>query len=157
MIKRLKKNNSVLCTTRNYREVNELARLKKMKLVTVGRHGGTTKSGKLDASLQRTANLSKIVEKFKPDIAVSFCSPEAARVSFGFGIRHIAFSDSPHAEAVMRLTVPFVQKLLIPWIISKKEFTKYGIATKDIIPYRAVDAAVIVKYSKDQKPQHPRN
>src|SRR5574338_73812 len=154
MIKRLKKNNSVLCTTRNYREVNELARLKKMKLVTVGRHGGTTRSGKLDASLQRTASLSKIVEEFKPDITVSFCSPEAARVSFGFGIRHIAFSDSPHAEAVMRLTVPFVQKLLIPWIISKKEFTKYGIAQKDIISYRAIDASVIVRNGKNQRMQH---
>lgn len=157
MIRQLRKNNSVLCTTRNYREVNELAKLQKMKLVVVGKHGGTTKPGKLEASLQRTAILGKIIEKFKPDVTVSFCSPEAARVAFGFGIRHIAFCDSPHAEAVMRLSVPFVQKLLIPWIIPKKEFTKYGILEKNIIPYRAIDAAVIVKYSKDQKPQHPRN
>ena len=150
MIKQLKKNNSVLCTTRNYREVNELAKLRKMKLVVVGKHGGTTKSGKLSASLQRTAGLSKIIEKFKPDITVSFCSPEAARVAFGLGIRHIAFSDSPHAEAVMRLTVPFVEKLLIPWIIPKNEFTRYGITKKDIIPYKAIDASVIVKNSKNQ-------
>nr|AIF21719.1 hypothetical protein [uncultured marine thaumarchaeote SAT1000_06_A02] len=36
------------------------------------------------------------------------------------GIKHICFSDSPHAENVMRLVVPLVQKLLIPWIIPKK-------------------------------------
>jgi len=157
MIKQLKKNNSVLCTTRNYREVNELAKLRKMKLVVIGKHGGTTKSGKLSASLQRTAGLSKIIEKFKPDITVSFCSPEAARVAFGLGIRHIAFSDSPHAEAVMRLTVPFVEKLLIPWIIPKNEFTRYGIAKKDIIPYKAIDASVIVKNSKNQGMQQHRS
>jgi len=145
MIKQLKKNNTVLCTTRNYREVNELSKLQKMKLVSVGKHGGTTKAGKLDASLSRSINLGKTIEKFKPDLAVSFCSPEAARVAFGLGIRHIAFCDSPHAEAVMKLSLPFVQKLLIPELIAKKEFSKYGISERDIIQYRSVDAAVIVR------------
>jgi len=145
MIRQLKKNNIVLCTTRNYREVNELSKLQKMKLVIVGKHGGTTKIGKLDASLSRSINLGKTIEKFKPELAVSFCSPEAARVAFGLGIRHIAFCDSPHAEAVMKLSLPFIQKLLIPELIAKKEFSKYGIADKDIISYRSVDAAVIVR------------
>ena len=116
-----------------------------MKLTIIGKHGGMTKSGKLDASLNRSMSLGKTVEKFKPDLAVSFCSPEASRVAFGLGIRHVAFCDSPHAEAVMKLSLPFVQKLLIPWIIPKKEFTKYGIAEKDIIQYKSVDAAVIVR------------
>ena len=122
-----------------------------MKLVTIGKHGGTTKSGKLDSSLRRGLDLGKLVEKFKPDLAVSFCSPEASRVAFGLGIKHVAFCDSPHAEAVMKLSVPFVQKLLIPWIIPKKEFTKYGIAEKNIIPYKAIDASVIVKSAPRRK------
>src|SRR5207253_10087150 len=45
----------------------------------------------------------------------------------------------------MRLSLPFVQKLLIPWIIPKKEFVRYGIAKSDIIHYRSIDAALIVK------------
>jgi hypothetical protein len=45
----------------------------------------------------------------------------------------------------MRLVIPLVQKLLIPWIIPKKEFTKFGINIKDIISYRAIDAAIIAK------------
>ena len=145
IVKQLQKNNVVVCTARDYREVNELSKLQKMKLVIVGKHGGTTKSGKLDASLNRSISLGKIVEKFRPDLAVSFCSPEASRVAFGHGIRHIAFCDSPHAEAVMRLSLPLVQKLLIPWIIPKKEFSKYGIAEQNIIPYKAIDASVIIK------------
>lgn len=148
MIKQLRKNNSVLCTTRNYREVNELSKLKRTKLVVVGKHGGNTKSGKLYASLKRSMSLGAVVERFKPDLAVSFCSPEAARVAFGLGIKHVAFCDSPHAEAVMKLSIPLVQRLLTPWIIPKKEFTKYGIDDKNIIPYRAIDASVIVKDSK---------
>ncbi|MGQ0606824.1 MAG: DUF354 domain-containing protein [Candidatus Nitrosotenuis sp.] len=156
MIRQLQKSNSVLCTTRNYREVNELAKLQKMKLIVVGKHGGTTKSGKLDASLQRSRGLDRIIEKFKPNLAISFCSPEAARVAFGLGIRHVAFCDSPHADAVMKLSVPLIQKLLIPWIIPKKEFTGYGITEKNIIPYKAIDASVIVKYGSRRKPKQKK-
>jgi len=89
--------------------------------------------------------LSTIVERFAPDLTISFCSPEAARISYGLGIKHIAFTDAPHAEAVMRLSIPLIQKLLIPWIIPKKEFVKYGISKNDIIQYRAIDAAVVVR------------
>lgn len=145
MIKHLEKSNKILCTSRNYREVTKLAKLRKMKVVFIGKHGGKNKIDKLHASLSRTAALTRRVQKFKPDLTVSFCSPEASRVSFGLGIRHIAFCDSPHAEAVMRLCIPFVQKLLIPWIIPKKEFTRYGIKEKDIIPYKAIDASIIVR------------
>ena len=45
----------------------------------------------------------------------------------------------------MRLTVPLVQKLLIPKHIPKKEFTKYGISEKNIIQYNALDEYLIVK------------
>jgi predicted glycosyltransferase len=145
MIKKLSKNNQVLCTSRNYHEVVELAKVRNVKIVLVGRHGGSDKSEKLKASLERMLHLSTIVEKFAPDLTISSCSPEASRISFGMGIKHIAFSDSPHAEAVMRLSVPFVQKLLIPWIIPKKEFVGYGISENDIIQYRSIDAALIVK------------
>jgi len=145
MIEKLRKNNQVLCTSRNYREVVELAKVRRVKIVLVGRHGGSDKSEKLKSSLERMHHLSHMIGKFAPDLTISFCSPEAARISFGIGIKHIAFSDSPHAEAVMRLSVPFVQKLLIPWIIPKKEFIVYGISENDIVKYRSIDAALIVK------------
>ena len=145
MIKRLKKNHSVLCTSRKYSQVTELAKIRKQKLVIIGKHGGAKKYDKLDVSLSRSKLLVKKITKFSPDITLSFCSPEAARVSYGLGIPHICFSDSPHAENVMRLVVPLVQKLLIPWIIPKKKFTKFGIDQNNIIQYKAIDAATISK------------
>ena len=145
MIKRLKKNHSVLCTSRKYSQVTELAKIRKQKLVIIGKHGGAEKHDKLDASLSRSKLLVKKISKFSPDITLSFCSPEAARVSYGLGIPHICFSDSPHAENVMRLVVPLVQKLLIPWIIPKKKFTKFGIDQNNIIQYKAIDAVTISK------------
>ncbi len=145
MVSKLSKNHEILCTSRNYREVVELSKIKNVNLRLIGKHGGSTKEGKLHSSIQRMNHLLESIAKFAPDLTVSFCSPEAARISYGIGIKHIAFSDSPHAEAVMRLSVPLVQKLLIPWIIPKNEFVKYGIAKRDIIHYKAIDAAVIVK------------
>ncbi len=145
MIRKLGKNHKILCTSRNYREVVELAKLKHVNLRLVGKHGRSKKSDKLKASIQRMYGLTDLVAKFSPDLTISFCSPEAARVSFGFGTRHIVFSDSPHAEAVMRLSIPFAQKLLIPWVIPKREFVRFGISKNNIVQYKAIDAAVIVK------------
>jgi hypothetical protein len=53
----------------------------------------------------------------------------------------------------MRLVIPLVQRLLIPWIIPKKEFTKFGINSKNITHYKAIDASIIAKrkISKNSK------
>ena len=153
MIKRIKKNHTILCTSRDYNQVTQLAKIRNLRLVIIGKHGGPKRHDKLNASLRRAKLLSIRVKEFSPDITVSFCSPEAARVSYGLNIAHICFSDSPHAKAVMRLVIPLVQKLLIPWIIPKKEFIKFGIGIKNIIQYRAIDAAIISKrrISKNDK------
>jgi len=145
MIRRFQKNHRIILTSRNYREVNQLAKLRKLNLKFVGKHGGVEKYDKLEASNNRISQLARIIKNQSPDVAVSFCSPEASRVAYGLGIKHIAFSDSPHAEAVMRLSVPLIQKLLIPWIIPKNEFTKFGIDKKNILQYKAIDASIIAK------------
>ncbi len=151
MIRKFQKKHQVVLTSRNYREVTHLAKLRKLNLKFVGKHGGVEKYDKLEASTNRINQLSKIIKKQSPDVAVSFCSPEAARVSYGLGIKHVAFSDSPHAEAVMRLSVPLIQKLLIPWIIPKKEFLKFGIERKNILQYKAIDASIIAKRELGKK------
>lgn len=155
IIERLRKNHNVLCTSRSYDEVSKLAKIRKIDLIYVGKHGGSKKYDKLKASINRIRKLSLLIDKFSPEMVISFCSPEAARVSFGMGIRHVAFCDSPHANAVMKLTLPLIQKLLIPWIIPKKEFSKYGIDSKDIILYKAIDASVTIKRKSSQKKSLP--
>jgi len=151
LIKKLSKKHELLCTSRDYREATELAKIRKLDVRIVGRHGGGEKAGKLLANINRMSSLLKIIQKFNPGLTISFCSPDASRISFGLGIKHIAFCDSPHADAVMRLTLPLIQKLLIPWIIPKKEFVKYGIESKNIIPYKAIDAAIMIKRQSIKK------
>jgi len=155
IIEKLSKKHEILCTSREYVEVQKLAKIRNFDLKYVGRHGGNDKKSKLNASIERISKLTKRITKFSPDIVISFCSPEAARVSFGLGIKHIVFCDSPHANAVMRLTLPLVQKLLAPNIIPKKEFSKFGIDEKNIISYKAIDAVVTIKRKINQKESTP--
>ena len=155
IIEKLSKKHDLLCTSRDYDEVSKLAKIRNFDLIFVGKHGGGDKKTKLKASIDRMGKLSNKIKTFSPDIVISFCSPEAARVSFGLGIKHIAFCDSPHANAVMRLTLPLIQKLLIPFTIPKNEFSKYGIDEKNIIQYKAIDAVVTMKRKIDQKARLP--
>ena len=142
---KLSKKHQLLCTSRKYSEVTNLAKLRKIKTVIVGKHGGVKKEDKILANLERMTALLPIIQKFKPELTISFCSPDASRISFGLGIKHVGFSDSPHATAVMKLSIPLIHKLFIPWIIPKNEFVKYGIDKKNIISYRAIDAAITIR------------
>ena len=155
IIEKLKKKHDLLCTSRDYDEVSKLAKIRNFDLVFVGRHGGNDKKSKLMASIDRMGELSRKIKAFSPDLVISYCSPEAARISFGYGIKHIAFCDSPHANAVMRLTLPLIQKLLIPSVIPKNEFSRYGIDKKNIISYKAIDAVVTIKRKINQKESLP--
>ena len=150
IIEKLGQKHDILCTSREYNEVTKLAKIRHFDLIFVGKHGGGDKKSKLKASIERIEKLTKKINKFKPDVVISFGSPEAARISFGLGIKHIMFCDSPHANAVMRLTLPLIQKLLIPYVIPKKEFSKFGINEKDIVQYKAIDAVVTMQRKINQ-------
>lgn len=139
----------ILCTSRKYREAVELARIKKLSLTFVGSHGGADRYNKLRQGARRTYELAEVVKQFGPDVAVTFSSPEGSRVAFGLGIRHICFNDSPHAEAVAKLTIPLTSKLYCPWVIPHSAWTGYGIAKKNIVHYRALDPAAWLKYHND--------
>ena len=150
IIEKLGQKHDILCTSRQYNEVTKLAKIRHFDLIFVGKHGGGDKKSKLKASIERIEKLSKKIKKFEPDVVISFGSPEAARISFGLGIKHVMFCDSPHANAVMRLTLPLIQKLLIPYVIPKKEFSKFGINEKDIVQYKAIDAVVTMQRKINQ-------
>ncbi|MDQ3872097.1 MAG: DUF354 domain-containing protein [Thermoproteota archaeon] len=146
----------IICTSREYREAIELARIKKLDLTVIGSHGGADRYDKLRESANRTYKLAEMIRRFGPDIAVSFSSPEGSRVAFGLGIRHIGFNDSPHAEAVAKLTIPLTSKLYCPWVIPYAAWSGYGIAKKNIIQYRALDPAAWLKHDDAPETDQPK-
>jgi hypothetical protein len=135
-------------TTREYREVNELLQLRGLKATQIGRHGGEKLKDKLVESSNRVSALAKLIADQDIDAAITFSSPEAARVAFGLKIPHYCVSDSPHAEAVSRLTLPLSVKLFTPWIIPVPAWTRYGVHPRDIVRYRALDPIAWLPHSK---------
>ena len=147
MIKKLQKKHTILCTSRHYREVDELAKILDLNFTYVESYTGITKIDKLNVSIRRIKKLTDLVIKFSPDLMICYYSPDATRVGFGLGIKQIGFCDIPSSEHSLKLAVPLLNRLLIPWIIPKKSFTKFGISAKNIIQYRAIDAVPIIKNS----------
>ncbi|MFL6346195.1 MAG: DUF354 domain-containing protein [Nitrososphaeraceae archaeon] len=135
----------LLCTSREYREAVELAKIKHIDLKIVGRYGGAGKYEKLSESANRIFKLAHIIKQFEPDAAVTFSSPEGARVAFGLGVRHIGVNDSPHAESVAKLTIPLMNHLFCPWVIPYSAWLRFGISKYKITKYRALDPAAWIK------------
>lgn len=135
----------LLLTTRTYREAVEALRLKRLPFRIVGEHGGASRYGKLLASGRRVVELAQQVESWGPDTAVSFSSPEAARVAFGLGVPHVSVNDSPHSWLVARLSIPLSQYVCSPWIIRRKVWLAFGARPDGIVPYKALDAAAWLK------------
>jgi len=132
----------LVLTTRLYREVNQILEAHELKASAIGKHGGARIEEKLWASAERVTELAKFMSRRKPDVALSFSSPEAARVAFGLGIPHLCISDSPHAKAVSKLTIPLSERLFTPAVIPKKEWLSYGISAAKIVRYDALDPIV---------------
>jgi len=138
---------TAIVTTRAYREVEELIRLRGFKAKSLGWHGGGDREGKLLASASRVLKLAKHVRRMRPDITISFASPEAARVAFGLGIEHMCICDSPHAEAVLRLTLPLASTLFSPSIIPARLWKQFNPRLR-LVGYRALDPVVWIRRMK---------
>lgn len=132
-------------TTRHYREVEQLLQIRNTNATVIGRHGGADLAAKLTESSKRITGLTELIVDKRPDLVISFCSPEAARVAYGLGIPHYALCDSPHAEAVCRLSIPLLKRLFTPRAVPKSAWKRYGIAPSDIVQYNALDPAVWIR------------
>jgi len=145
LIRKLVYKYELLITTREYTETNELLKLKEINAVKIGIHGGGTLDGKLNASLERTIDLFKLIKNEKPDLLISLASPEASRIAFGIKIPHICLNDIPEANDVARLTVPLSSLIISPKLIPKSTWEKYGIESEKIIQYNALDPVAWLK------------
>lgn len=134
-------------TTRDHPDTQALAKILGEKFITVGKYAAGSLMAKLQASVHRQLQFTKMFEENPPDIAVSHRSVELCRVAFGLGIPTISTHDTVHAEAINRLTMPLINYLVISKALPKKAVEGYGI--KKIFWFDGVDE---VAWIKDFKP-----
>ena len=137
----------VFRTTRQYREVDDLLRVKDINAVVVGKYGGATLEGKLAASARRVEELAHIIGRLRPGLSLAFASPDAARTAFGLGIPHYTANDSPHSEAVAKLTIPLSDRLFSPAVIPRGVWLKLGARSGQVIQYNGLDPMAWLKSS----------
>ena len=105
----------VVLTTREHPDTVALAEALGEEFLVIGRYHPGDRAGKLLESAKRTSMLARLFsdEAVRPDVAICHQSVELCRVAFGLGVPIICTSDSPHAIAVGRLTIPLVDVLVL--------------------------------------------
>jgi uncharacterized protein len=148
MVENAPSNFECTVTTRDYSELNKFVSTLKLENVCIGKHGGGSLVDKLKASIDRQNELVSFVTKSDFDLSFSYISPEAARVSFGIGMKHFICSDSPHASAPSRLAVPLCSSLFSPFPIPKRRWTQYALKEEQVLKYHSLDPWAWLKHSK---------
>jgi len=142
--KRLRKlGHEVFLTMREHPDTLALAELLGEEFAVVGKYAPRSSVSRLRESLKRQLLLCEMLEKNRPDVAVSHGSVELCRTAFGIGTPIITTCDSPHAEAVNRLTLPLTDFLVVSRAIPKNCLRGYG--AKKIVQFNGVDEVAWIK------------
>jgi len=133
----------VVFTTREHPDTLALARLLGEHPLVVGKYDPASLLSRVRESANRMLQFIEIFRDSPPDMAISHQSVELGRVAFGLGIPVVVTADTPHAEAVNRLTVPLSSVLLVSEAIPSSLYRKYG--ARKIIRFKGVDEVAWTK------------
>ena len=124
----------VFVTARRFGDVHRLLDLFGIDSTLVGWHGATLEE-KLLRSTQRAYELSQMITREKPDVAVSKHSIELPRVTFGLKIPSVYVLDNEHAIAANKLTLPLCDKIIIPRAIDADDVVRCGADPQNLLWY----------------------
>jgi predicted glycosyltransferase len=146
--KRLRQSgHEVIFTTRKHPDTLALARVLGENPIVVGEYNPESLFSRLEESANRVIQFSKMFKENLPDVAISHQSVELCRTAFGLGIPIILTADTPHAQVVNKLTIPFASVLVVSEALPKRFLGKY--CSESIIRFKGVDE---VAWIKDMKP-----
>ncbi len=148
--KRLKEaGHEFIFTTREHPDTIPLAKVLGEKPVLVGKYNPTNLFSRLEESSERIIEFSKLFKDNPPDIAIAHQSVELCRTSFGLGIPIILTADTPYAEAVNRLTIPFAYTVVVSEALPRSFARDY--CAKNIVSFKGVDEVAWIKGFKPKK------
>lgn len=137
----------VILTTRRHPDTIPLAKYLNVNVRVVGKYDARSLYTRLYESLRRQMTLSKMFRDDPPRCAICHASVDLTRVAFGLKIPIIYTFDSPHADAVNRLTIPLASVVIASKAIPKEIILGYG--ARRVVQFDGVDEAA---WMKDFKP-----
>ena len=129
----------LLITARDFDSTYKILDDLQIPYTAVGKHGGDTIEGKMQAYIERLQGLFDVVVPFKPDFFVTFGSVEGPRLSMGLGIPSIGFSDEPRSYFVSKQLFPFIDKVITPKCIPLKDYLNIYAHPDKFIRYNGID------------------
>jgi len=141
-----KAGHEIIFTTREHPDTLCLAWMLGENPVVVGKYDPTSPFSRLEKSAKRTVQLAELFRDRLPDVAISHQSVELCRVAFGLGVPVILTADTPHANAVNRLTVPLAETLVVSEAIPQSFYKRLG--AKSIVRFKGVDEVAWIKNFK---------
>jgi predicted glycosyltransferase len=136
----------VIFTTREHPDTLRLARLLGENPIVVGKYAPTSLLSRLEESAKRMVRLAELFKDRSPDVAISHQSVELSRVAFGLDVPVVLTADTPHANAVNRLTVPLTENLVVSEAIPESFYKRFG--AKRITRFRGVDEVAWIRNFK---------
>jgi predicted glycosyltransferase len=142
-----KAGHEVIFTTRKHPDTLPLAQIVGETPIIVGKYRPETLFSRLEESATRVTMFAKMFKDNPPSVAVAHQSVELCRTAFGLKIPIILTADTPHAEAVNRLTIPFAHTLVVSEALPNRFLKKY--CPKNVVRFKGVDE---VAWVRDLKP-----
>lgn len=134
----------VIITGRKFGDIHNLMDLFGFEFISIGKHG-VTLGQKLEESTLRAHELSKLIIKEKPDVAISKHSIELPRVTFGLNIPSVYVLDNEHALAANKLTLPLCNRIIMPQAIDMWTLLRVGADPNKIISYKGTSEIIHFK------------
>lgn len=125
----------ILVTAREYGQTVGLLEMLGIEHTVVGRHGGGSKIGKVTALASRSARLSRVAWKFRPDLAVAHGSVDLALVSATFLIPSAQLQDYEFAGIQRQLAFRIARRVLVPDSIPADRMAKVGAKGEKLVQY----------------------
>jgi hypothetical protein len=144
-----KSRHEVILTTREHPDTVPLAKLLGEDFLIVGKYSTESLRVRLREGLKRQLFFLKLFKDSPPDVSICHGSVDLCRVAFGLKIPIISTFDTPHAEAVNRLTIPLTDFLVVSKAIPQKLLKRFNPKVK-IIQFNGVDEVAWIKNFRPQ-------
>jgi len=138
----------VTCTARDFAQTLGLARMHRLRVESIGRHGGRTSFGKAREIFARAAALRRFARRVRPDLAVSHNSYAQALAARSLGIPFVTLMDYEHTPA-NHLGFRMASRILLPEAVSEESVARYGASSRKVSRYSGFKEQV---YLEDFEP-----
>lgn len=128
-----KKGYKVIVTARDFSNIKDLLKKKKIRAKIIGKHGGASAIGKGLAKTKRVLALIRFIKTEKPHLCLAQQSDDAISASYVCGIKSVLHLDNDRSEFQNKIMLPLATKVVCPEPLPRKTLKDQG--AKDITQY----------------------